>query len=732
MKNLLLATTMLAFVAGCSAGDDGVSSPLNAANAEAASTESTFVPRPIETTSRDDWGSFGLDLISIKESIHPGDNFFEHVNGQWLDTFEMPADRSRYGSFSILREKSEQRVRNIIDELAATSPSPETIEGKIAAIYTAFMDVEAIELAGITPAQPYLNRIAAISTREDLARLFGSPGFSSPVGGFVEIDPRNPDAYIFQITQTGLGLPDRDYYLQKNKRNEELLASYRNYLTILLTQAGYEDVGTVADDIIALETRIAVEHWDRTVGRDRNITYNKLSRDELLSIGAGFPVDAMLEAVGVGSEEEFVVRQIFPTPEEVERYGLSEEQLTKLGGGIAGLFRVAAETDLETWKAYLTAHFLSDHASTLPGAIDNATFELYGRTLRGQEQQRERWKRGVSAVENAVGEGVGKVYAARHFPAANKAAMDDLVANLRVAMSANLDDITWMGEETKTEAREKLAKFTPKIGFTEEFETFDSLEVGNSALENLVLANEWAFQDNISKLGQPIDKTEWFMFPQTVNAYYSPTRNEIVFPAAILQPPFFNIAADPAINYGAIGGVIGHEMGHGFDDQGSKSDGDGLLRDWWTDEDRTNFETLTSSLAAQYNAFCPLDDGKTCVNGRLGLGENIGDLGGLSMSYRAYKISLDKDGDGEISEEEEPPMLAGLTGDQRFFMAWAQVWRNMYREEALREQLVRGPHSPPRYRVNGVVRNFDEWYEAFGVTEEHELYLPPEERIRIW
>ncbi|MEO1475587.1 MAG: M13 family metallopeptidase [Pseudomonadota bacterium] len=732
MKNLLLATTMLALFAGCSADDDGVSSPLNAANAEAASTESTFVPRPIETTSRDDWGSFGLDLISIKESIHPGDNFFEHVNGQWLDTFEMPADRSRYGSFSILREKSEQRVRNIIDELAATSPSPETIEGKIAAIYTAFMDVEAIELAGITPAQPYLNRIAAISTREDLARLFGSPGFSSPVGGFVEIDPRNPDAYIFQITQTGLGLPDRDYYLQKNKRNEELLAAYRNYLTILLTQAGYEDVGTVADDIIALETRIAVEHWDRTVGRDRNITYNKLSRDELLSIGAGFPVDAMLEAVGVGSEEEFVVRQIFPTPEEVERYGLSEEQLTKLGGGIAGLFRVAAETDLETWKAYLTAHFLSDHASTLPGAIDNATFELYGRTLRGQEQQRERWKRGVSAVENAVGEGVGKVYAARHFPAANKAAMDDLVANLRVAMSANLDDITWMGEETKTEAREKLAKFTPKIGFTEEFETFDSLEVGNSALENLVLANEWAFQDNTTKLGQPIDNTEWFMFPQTVNAYYSPTRNEIVFPAAILQPPFFNIAADPAINYGAIGGVIGHEMGHGFDDQGSKSDGDGLLRDWWTDEDRTNFEALTSSLAAQYNAFCPLDDGKTCVNGRLGLGENIGDLGGLSMSYRAYKISLDKDGDGEISEEEEPPMLAGLSGDQRFFMAWAQVWRNMYREEALREQLVRGPHSPPRYRVNGVVRNFDEWYEAFGVTEEHELYLPPEERIRIW
>ncbi|MEM6898910.1 MAG: M13 family metallopeptidase, partial [Pseudomonadota bacterium] len=725
MKRALLFSSATALIAACSAATDDAGN-LSAANAETPGDAVAFEPRPIVTTSRDDWGSFGLDLVSMNVDVHPGDNFFRHVNGTWLDTFEMPADQSRYGSFSILREKSEQRVRNIIDELAATAPSPDTMEGKIAAIYSAFMDTEGIELAGIAPAQPYLDTIAAITTYEDLARLFGSSGYASPVGGFVEIDPRQPDTYIFQVTQSGLGLPDRDYYLQQTERNEDLLAAYRNYLTILLSEAGYEDVGAVADDIIALETRIAAEHWDRTVGRNRNITNNKLSRDELLSLGAGFPVDEMLQAIGVDDQENFIVRQVTPTPEEIEDYGLTDEQIAKLGNGITGLFRVASETELDTWKAYLTAHFLSDHAAVLPGAIDNASFELYGRTLRGQEEQRERWKRGVGAVENAMGEGVGRVYADRHFPAANKAAMDDLVANLRIAMAANLDDITWMGEETKVEARDKLAKFTPKIGFTADFETFDTLEVGNSALENMVLANEWAFQENIGKLGEPIDKTEWFMFPQTVNAYYSPTRNEIVFPAAILQPPFFNISADPAINYGAIGGVIGHEMGHGFDDQGSKSDGDGRLRDWWTDEDRANFDGLTGNLAAQYNAFCPLDEGQTCVNGRLGLGENIGDLGGLSMAYRAYKISLDADGDGEISDEEQPPMLAGLTGDQRFFMAWAQVWRNMYREEALRQQLIRGPHSPPRYRVNGVVRNLDEWYEAFGVTEEHELYLPPE------
>ncbi|MEL7482292.1 MAG: M13 family metallopeptidase [Pseudomonadota bacterium] len=731
MKQFLFATSAIALLAAC--GNDTTQGAAEAPTETTKASASNFTPRPVTTTGRDEWGEFGIDLETIKDAVHPGDNFFAHVNGNWLDTFEIPADESRYGSFSLLREKSEQRVRNIIEELAAAEPDPATLEGKIAAFYNAFMDLEGIEAAGLAPAQPWLDQIAAISSYEDLATLFAAPGFSAPVGGFVDLDPKDPSRYIFQFNQSGLGLPDRNYYLEDTERNEALRVAYRGYLSTLLSEAGYEDVGEWADKIIALETRIAAEQWDRTVGRNRDITYNKMSAEEFLALGGDFPVAVMLASFGVDGEAEFNVRQIPPTAEEVAQFGLTEEQLSKLGSGIGGLFRVASETDLDTWKAYLTAHFLSDHAAVLPGVIDAASFDLYGRTLRGQEEQRERWKRGVGAVQGAMGEGVGKVYAERHFPAEYKAAMEGLVENLRAAMAVNLDDITWMGDDTKVEARDKLAKFTPKIGYTEKFETYDDLEVRpGEPLANLVAENAWAFADRLSKLGKPVDKTEWFMFPQTVNAYYSSTRNEIVFPAGILQPPFFNISADPAVNYGAIGGVIGHEMGHGFDDQGSKSDGDGVLRNWWTDEDRRNFEALTGSLAAQYDAFCPLDDGETCVNGRLGLGENIGDLGGLSMAYRAYQISLDVNGDGNVSPDEEAPILGGLTGDQRFFMAWAQVWRNVYRDEALRQQLVRGPHSPPRYRVNGVVRNFDEWYAAFDVSDDHDLYLPPEERIRIW
>ena len=586
------------------------------------------------------------------------------------------------------------------------------------------MDLDTIEAAGMSNAQPYLDQISEISSYGELAVLFGSPHFTSPIGGGVGQDSKQPDTYIFQMGQSGLGLPDRNYYLEKSERNEETLSAYRTYLTVLLGEAGYEDVGAVADDIIALETRIAAEHWDRGVGRNRNLTYNKISRAELVEMAGDFPVMDMLTAIGVDGETSFLARQILPTAEEIADEELTDEQLAKLGGGIPALFRVASQTNLATWKAYLTVHFLGDNAGVLPAAIDNASFQMFGRTLRGTEKQRERWKRAVGTVESAFGEGVGKVYADRHFPAENKAAMDELVENLRKAMGANLTDITWMGEATKVEARDKLAKFDPKIGFTSKFETYDTLMVSaDNALGNLRADAEWSRADNLAKLGGPVDKTEWFMFPQTVNAYYNPVNNEIVFPAGILQPPFFNVSADPAINYGAIGGVIGHEMGHGFDDQGSKSDGNGLLRNWWSEEDATAFKALTDALVAQFDGFCPLDDGETCVNGTLTLGENIGDLGGLSMAYRAYKLSLNG---------EEAPVINGLTGDQRFFMAWGQVWRNKIRDQALASQMVGDPHAPARFRVNGVVRNFDEWYEAFGITEEHELYLPPEKRIRIW
>ena len=687
----------------------------------------------LNAVDRDEWGSAGLDLAAMDKRFAAGDDFFCHVNGLWYNNFAMPEDKTRYGSFTLLRDKSEVRVKTIIEQLAAAQPDPSTLEGKVAAFYNAYLNTDAIEALGINPAQPYLEQIASIANLNELADIFSTPGFSSPIGGWVDVDAKDTANYIFYLTQSGLGLPDRDMYLNDEGNNIETRRGYLNYLTLLLDEAGYEDPSNAASRVLALETEIAKAHWDRTVGRNRNLTYNKISKAELIALGVAFPVETMLKGLNIANQSQFVVRQVMPDETEISELGLTEEQVGKIsGGGISGIMAVMANANLSDWKAYLSAHFLSDHASVLPEKIELASFEFYSKQLRGQEQQRPRWKRAVSATERSLGEAVGKVYAARHFPPENKAAMDTLVENLRKAMAENLNGLDWMGDATKIEARDKLAKFTPKIGYTEKFETYDSMTVSNSAFSNAMTAGEWSFRDSISKLGQPIDKTEWFMLPQTVNAYYSPNRNEIVFPAAILQPPFFNIDADPAVNYGAIGGVIGHEMGHGFDDQGSKSDGDGVLRNWWTPADSAAFVAKTDALVSQYNDFCPLDNGQACVNGRLGLGENTGDLGGLSMAYKAYKMSLDTNADGTISASERAPIIDGYTGDQRFFMAWAQVWRTIYREAALRQQLIRGPHSPPYFRVNGVVRNFDEWYEAFDIGPDHALYLPPEQRIRIW
>ncbi len=731
VKNFLLASAALVALAAAPAqahehdaqpGD--IDMLIEAEAAGDTASGGTTDAEGITTTARDFWGTWGVDTTLMNPAVKPGDDFYAYVNGKWLDTFEIPADRSRYGAFTLLAEKSEQRVRKIIDELAATKPAINTGAGKVAAFYNAYLDTAAIDAAGLAPAEPYLDKIKAVKTREDLAKLFGTPGFRSPVAGFVDIDSKQTDKYIFQVTQAGLGMPDRDYYLVDSEANLKVRAAYMQYLTFLLGKAGYADPAKAAQMVYDLEKAIATEHWDRAIGRNRNITYNKLSKAEMLALGNGFPVETFIKTVGVDGEQEYVVRQLTPTAEEIATEKLTPEQVAKLGSGIPGLFKLANTAPIEAWQAWLAAGFLSNAASVLPSDIDAANFAFYGTVLGGQKQQRERWQRGVAAVEGSMGEIVGKIYADRYFPAENKAAMDELVGNLRKAMAANLNDIKWMGEATKVEARQKLAKFTPKIGYTEKFETYDTLTITpGKALDNAIAAGTWAYRDNLSKLGKPIDKTEWFMLPQTVNAYYSPPRNEIVFPAAILQPPFFNLSADPAVNYGAIGGVIGHEMGHGFDDQGSKSDGDGVLRDWWTPEDQANFKKLTSALVAQYSALCPLDDGKTCVNGALTLGENIGDVGGLSMAYRAYKIHLNG---------KEDKVIDGLTGDQRFFMAWAQVWRNKSRDEYLRQQLNTDPHSPPNYRANGTVRNFDEWYKAFNVKPGDALYLPPEQRIRIW
>ncbi len=671
-----------------------------------------------------DWGSFGIQTRWIDPAARPGDDFDRYANGKWSDSTEIPPDKTRIGAFMTLRDLSEERLRVILDELAAARPAPGTPQARIGAAYAAFMDSAAIDAAGLAPARAYLDRIYAARNTEDLAALFATTGFASPIGAFVDADEKQSDRYALYLGQSGLGLPDRDYYLIDNPRYREIRGKYLDYLTFMLGRAGYENPHGAAVSVMALETTMARAMWDRALQRNRDLTYNKLTVDELEALAPGGLMKTFIATLGAGAASDAIVAQMPPTAEELAAAKLTPESAAKLGGGVPATLKLIADTPLATWQAWLAARFLSDHASFLPKDIDDARFAFYGTVLSGQPQQRERWKRGIAAVEGQIGELLGEVYAERWFPPANKTAMDALVGNLRKAMAANLAELKWMGPETRAEALAKLDAFTPKIGAPATYKNYDGLVVAaTTPLANQVAAEKWDMDFRLARIGKPVDRTEWFMLPQTVNAYYNPTFNEVVFPAAILQPPFFNLAADPAVNYGAIGAVIGHEMGHGFDDQGAKSDGAGNLRDWWTPRDKAAFEALTGKLAGQYAAFCPLDAGKTCVNGQLTLGENIGDLGGLSLAYRAYRLSLGG---------KEAPVIDGTTGDQRFFMAWAQVWRAKARVETERQQLVTDPHSPPKYRINGIVRNFDEWYRAFGVKPGDKLYLPPAERVRIW
>lgn len=692
--------------------------PLSAHADEAAAQAA-----PAEST--DDWGDFGIQTRWIDPGTRPGDDFDQYVNGKWNDSVVMPEDKTRIGAFITLHDLSETRLKEILEELVAGDYPAGSAEARIAAAYSAFMDSAAIDAAGLAPARPWLDRIFAVQSAGQLAALFAAPGYASPIAAFVDADEKQSDRYALYIGQSGLGLPDRDYYLKDDERYRDIRARYLDYLSFLLGKAGYEDPGSAAAAVLALETQMARAMWDRTIQRNRDLTYNKLTSGELDALGPDGLMRAFLGEMGIPEDSEAIVAQLPPTGEELAAAKITAETAAeKLGGGVPATLELIERTPLATWQAWLAARFLSDHAAVLPKEIDEANFAFYGTVLRGQPKQRERWKRGIAAVEGQIGELLGKIYAERYFPAESKAAMDDLVANLRKAMAANLADLKWMGPETRAQAEAKLAAFTPKIGAPETFKTYEGLAIDAATpLANDIAAGKWAMDFQLGRLGKAVDRGEWFMLPQTVNAYYNPVFNEVVFPAAILQPPFFNLSADPAVNYGAIGAVIGHEMGHGFDDQGSKSDGQGNLRDWWTDKDKANFEALQEKLVAQYSGFCPFDEGKTCVNGQLTLGENIGDLGGLSLAYRAYHLSLNG---------KEAPVIDGTTGDQRFFLAWAQVWRAKAREQLARQFLVTDPHSPPKYRVNGIVRNFSEWYEAFGVKAGDALYLPPDQRVRIW
>ncbi|MGD9968304.1 MAG: M13 family metallopeptidase [Hyphomonadaceae bacterium] len=648
-------------------------------------------------------GSFGIDLASRDMNVKPGDDFFQHVNGAWFANNTIPADRTSWGTNAILQEKAERDVRTIIEEAALAGGAPGSNTRKIADYYNAYLDQDAIDARGLAPIQPLLAEIAALRTHEDVMRLTARPevGIEMPISVFVTLDEGNPDRYITAITHGGLGLPEREYYRKTDGVFPEQRAQYTATIARMFELIGQADGADKAQRILAFETLIAERHWPIADRRERERTYNLRTRDQVRALSPGFPWDAHLEAAGLGGVAEIVVGEL---------------------SAIGPLAELCLATPVSTWRDYITWHCVRGYANVLPRAIDDENFAFYGRILNGQPQQRDRWKRAIASVNNVLGEAVGELYVQRHFSAAAKAQVLELVENMRRAYGERIDQVSWMSAETKRVAREKLASFRPKIGYPDRWKDYSELDIrAGDAFGNAVRFAQWTWAFDVARLPRPTDRDEWFMPPHAVNAYYNPVFNEIVFPAGYLQPPLFDPNADPACNYGGVGGVIGHEMGHGFDDQGAKSDARGVLRDWWHADDVQRFQSLTSRLVAQYDAFEPLPG--LHVNGRLTLGENIGDCGGLQVALHAYQLSLN----GEAA-----PVLEGATGVQRFFMSRAQCRRELRRDQSLRNQVMTDPHSPARYRVNGPARNMDAWYEAFNVQPGEALYLAPADRVTIW
>ena len=647
-------------------------------------------------------GSFGLDLAGGDPSVKPGDDFARYANGHWLDTAQIPPDRASWGSFAMLRERSLQQVRDILDSLPKGSPAGSN-QQKLYDFYRSYLDTEAIERAGLSPAKVTLDAIAAARTHEDIAGFMGRPELrlTAPVRFDIDPDEKDPDHYMVEVFQGGLGLPDRDYYLKDEAVYRELRTKYAAHIERLLSLAGQADASQAARSILELETRIASAHWPRAKTRERDLTYNPYTREALAAFAPGFPWPQLLTAAELAAQPRFIVIE----PDAVQALGV--------------LFR---EVPVERWRQYLLYHYLAGNADTLPKAFDDEVFDFYGRTLHGRQEQQARWKRAVAAVDGGLGEAAGELYVQRYFPPSSKAQMLELVENLRASYREHIEKLPWMTPETKKVALEKLAAFHPKIGYPDKWRDYSGLEIKpGDAFGDVTRAAAFDWQRQVKRLGGPTDRGEWGMTPQTINAYYNATFNEVVFPAAILQPPFFDPHADPAVNYGSVGGVIGHEMGHGFDDQGAKSDARGVLHTWWLPQDTEAFHARVDRLAAQYDSYSVLPG--LNINGRLTLGENIGDLGGLSVANDAYHRSL---------HGKAAPRLADLSGDQRFFLSWAQVWRQKQRDEDLRSQVTSDPHSPASFRINGVVRNIDAWYGAFGVRPGEKLYLPPDQRVRIW
>lgn len=659
------------------------------------------------------FGPAGIDLAEIDAAVRPQDDLFRHMNGKWIARTEIPGDKARYGSFAMLAENAEAAVRDIITGMAA--PAAGLIEGgsdreadKIAALYASFMDEDRANSLGAEPIAADLKRALAVASIAELVALVAElerQGLGGFYGMGVDNDPGDPNRYIVFVMQGGIGLPDESYYT--DEQFAEVREQYRAHIARMLQLVGFAEgeASHFAALSYDLESRIAASHWDRVASRDIQKLYNLRSSAELQDLTPTLDWAAYLEAAGA-PESAFA------------------EVVVGMPDAVSGLAALLVHDELEAWRAWLVWQIVRGSAALLSTEISKANFDFYGTALTGATEQRERWRRGVSFVEGAVGEAVGRLYVERHFDESAKASMDVLVGNLVEAYRQSILSLAWMGEETKERALEKLAKFTPKVGYPVKWRDYSSLAVDAAdPLGNSRRVAEMEFDRELGKVGKPIDRDEWFMTPQTVNAYYNPGFNEIVFPAAILQPPFFDASWDDAANYGAIGAVIGHEIGHGFDDQGSQYDGDGKLTDWWTAEDREAFEARTSALIAQYNALSPEGaDGQT-VNGELTIGENIGDLSGLEIAWKAYLISLDG---------AEPPVVEGLSGAERFFLAWAQAWQQKSRPAETVRLLTIDPHSPNEFRCNQIVANLTPFHEAFGTKPGDGLWLEPEERVAIW
>ena len=647
----------------------------------------------------------GIDQQYFDPAVKFSEDFFLAINGKWLAETEIPADKASYGSFHLLRDNSQNAVKAIIDEVAArTDLKAGSDEQKLGSFYNSFMDEATIEKLGLTPLQPQLDAIKAVTDKAQLPALFARlqrDGVGIPFGWYVNNDAKNSTEYGVYFGQSGLGLPDRDYYFKDDEASQKILAAYQAYLKDMFTLAGYADAEAAAQRVFALEKALAEHHWTRLESRNADKTYNKMPVADLNGKMGAFDFAAFASGVKLAAVTDVIVRQ----PSYFE-----------------GFAKVFDATDLQSWQDYMAMKTIHGYADKLSSNFADRRFDFYGKTLSGIQEQQPRWKRAVDASDEVLGELTGKLYVERHFKPEAKARMEQLVKNLIKAYEISINELEWMTEDTKVAAQDKLSKFTPKIGYPDKWKDYSALEIkADDLVGNYVRASHWGYDEMVAKLGKPIDKSEWFMTPQTVNAYYNPVNNEIVFPAAILQPPFFNMEADDAVNYGGIGGVIGHEIGHGFDDQGAKYDGNGNLRNWWTEQDKGQFQARGAKLVGQYNKFEPLPG--VNVNGAVALGENIGDLGGMTVALKAYQLSLDG---------KEAPVLDGFTGEQRFFISWAQVWRTKFREEALRRQLSTGPHSPAHYRVIGVLPNIPQFYTAFDIKEGDAMYLPPEQRVKIW